>query len=71
MKRSAFEQWFEAQHGKPPTTLSRGELVAHIDQEGEYRAMLTRLIEYEARKQSALYAWNAHDSQRRKRRAPG
>jgi hypothetical protein len=66
MKKSAFEQWFVAQHGKRP---ARGgtdeELTVHILLGcGAERELQARRL-YDARKQSALYAWTAKDKPER------
>ncbi len=60
---SAFRAWFEAQHGKRPNTgnmtddkLRKMMLLG----EGAGREMYSRKI-YDAKWQSALYAWTAKD----------
>jgi hypothetical protein len=62
MKKSAFEQWFVAQHGKRP---ARGgtdeELMAHVLMGQSAERELYARKNYDARKQSALYAWTAKD----------
>jgi len=66
MKKSAFGQWFVAQHGKRPArggtdcTLSL-TVIAALSAERELQARHL----YDARKQSALYAWTAKDKPER------
>jgi len=66
MKESAFEKWFVAQHGHRPSkggtdyTLSLCILAALSAE----RELQSRRL-YDARKQSALYAWTAKDKSER------
>lgn len=68
MRQSAFLVWFELQHGKAPTTADRGELLKQYEYGLECRNMVYLLDEYNARKTSALYAWNAREFPRKARR---
>lgn len=60
---SAFRAWFEAQHGKRPNigNLTDEQLREHmLLGEGAEREIYARKI-YDAKQQSALYAWTAKD----------
>jgi len=68
MAQSDFLKWFVAHHGKP-VFKDPSEAQAARDNLNSARNMLTALEremrrhdEYEARKQSACYAWNAKPS---------
>lgn len=62
-KKSEFDTWFEAQHGKPPSKHSEPELVTKL--RSAYQTVqllettLKDLKEYNARYTSARWAWNA------------
>ncbi len=62
-KQSEFAKWFEAQHGKRPTHLALDYMRANVS---DMRAALMRAeqlleltLDWERRRDSALYAWNA------------
>jgi len=55
-----FDIWFEAQHGPRPHPHGKdAELVARINAGIEARAMMRACDMYDARRNSALYAWTA------------
>ena len=62
---SAFALWFEAQHGKRPgKDVSESDLL-RARNEGLRADMLLRArSEYDARRQSALYAWQINDAEK-------
>ena len=64
IRRSNFLKWFEAQHGKPPVS-RKDEIKLHaaVIAGNEAQDKLRHMQEYEARKESALYAWNARAGQ--------
>ena len=61
MKPMTFAKWFKSQHGPRPKVPSRNELLRTIKKGREAQAMLYTLEMYEARENSALYAWNVRD----------
>jgi hypothetical protein len=66
MKKSAFEKWFVAQHGhRPSKGGADSDLLTQvlIGRVAEKELQSRRL--YDARKQSALYAWTAKDKPER------
>jgi hypothetical protein len=60
---SEFDEWFIAQHGKPPSSKPSHELCTKVHKLVVELAQAERLLreqrDYESRKTSALYAWNA------------
>ena len=66
MKKSPFEKWFVAQHGKRSAVSASDEHLREIVFKGETAKIeLTNRRIYDARKQSALYAWTAKDKSER------
>ena len=62
MKKSAFLSWFRAQHGHRPALGGTDlELLAKIMQGSRAQMELRDRNTYDARLQSALYAWTAKD----------
>ena len=63
MKKSAFVQWFEAQHGKRPTMrgMTDWELEEMVANGERAKCVRNAQREYDARAESALYAWQAKD----------
>jgi hypothetical protein len=60
---SAFHSWFEAQHGQRPTMrgLSDYELEEMVKDGKRAQCVRDSQREYDARLESALYAWTAKD----------
>lgn len=56
-----FNEWFEAQHGKRPTSKPSwdiaSELAAHQYEVSRLTALYRAAEEYDASRTSALYAW--------------
>lgn len=64
-KKSAFETWFIAQHGKRPIQHGSDKRFEDMVEQGEAAMRhLQATYRYDARMQSALYAWNIKDSQK-------
>ena len=68
-----FDTWFEAQHGARPHPHGKdAELFARINAGIEARAIMRDCDMYDARRESALYAWTASQHERRATRcSPG
>lgn len=59
---SKFDAWFEAQHGKRPGWTESDESLQTAVRRGERaRDTLDRQREWDARRESALYAWQARE----------
>ena len=58
-----FAKWFEAQHGKRPGLSSfPDDRLLQMYRDGKYaERVLTKRKEYDARRESALYAWQARE----------
>jgi len=58
-----FTDWFEQQHGKRPTMHGRSETdIRLMISEGENaRDVLNAQLGWDARRESALYAWQARE----------
>jgi hypothetical protein len=66
MSRSPFRDWFIEQHGNRSHDERDDELLQHAVKAGEWaREELARRTEWDARYQSALYAWNVKDSDKK------
>jgi len=66
MSRSPFRDWFTEQHGNRSYDKRDDELLKHAVKAGEWaREELARRAEWDARYQSALYAWNVKDSDKK------
>lgn len=64
-----FKEWFEAQHGKRPTNIPLCDLEDEV-QKAQYslraaQALLHACDIWEARFQSALYAWQIKDEKKK------
>ena len=65
MSKSAFETWFRAQYGKPPSPRKSMHVLREACEAAD-RAhwhatlMLRQREDYEARRDAALTAWQAH-----------
>lgn len=69
MKVWNFDKWFEAQHGPRPTEMDLGQLQKEVGQLKAYLRMRTGLLDalltWEARRTSALYAWQIKDAEKK------
>ena len=64
-----FDTWFEAQHGPRPHPHGKdAELIARIDAGIEAEAMMRACDMYDAKRNSALYAWTANTYRYKRRR---
>lgn len=56
-----FREWFEAQHGKRPgaAKIDDAELAERVNWGRAAERLLARRLEWDARFESALYAWQA------------
>ena len=62
MKKSAFLSWFEAQHGPRTTRTDSDDTLELIMVAGNMaQCEIAKRRTYDARLQSALYAWTAKD----------
>jgi hypothetical protein len=66
MSRWDFDVWFIAQHGPRPAITDEALLRASIQAQeirlGSDRSLLRRIEEWEARRITALYAWQIKDA---------
>lgn len=59
---SAFEKWFVAQHGaRPGPGLEQDSLFERVKLGHEARGILDARQDWDNRRQSALYAWQARE----------
>lgn len=60
MKESAFAKWFEEQHGPRPSPYDKDWSMHDAIVKGhKAQAVLNSVNEWEARRESAMYAWKA------------
>ena len=60
--KSKFDKWFRAQHGRRPGLNSPDEELAGLVRSGQVAERILALRkEWDARYQSALYAWQCSD----------
>ena len=64
--KSKFDKWFRSQHGARPGGADTDELLARRVRDGQIaEGILARRAEWDARLQSALYAWQCSDEYKR------
>ena len=64
--KSTFDQWFRYQHGARPGGTDTDELLARRVRDGQIaEGVLARRAEWDARFESALYAWQCPDEDKR------
>ena len=61
--KSKFDEWFRSQHGARPGGADTDELLARRVRDGQIaEGVLARRAEWDARFESAHYAWNVDDA---------